>query len=140
MVRCKIEVLEHSNEIYKDNKNLLGENTVIDYLSQRLGIEPEQMKAIAYKHPTVLKCRVTKMKEVLDYLLDEAKWEAYEIAHVIRILTHSLETTKYRLDELSKLGCRPTSLTIVCKSQKEYDKFVQEWVQRRDKYYQYSVE
>lgn len=133
MVRCKMEVLEHSNEIFRSNKNLLEGNTIIDYLSKRLGYEPEMMKSITLRHPSVLKCRVTKIKEVLDYLLDEAKFEPYEIANVIRILTHSLETTKERLDELSKLGCRPSTLTIVCRSQNEYNKFIQDWVQRNDK-------
>lgn len=73
-----------------------------------------------------------KIKDVLDYLLDEAKFESYEIASVIRILTHSLETTKHRLNELSTIGCRPSTLTIVCRSQREYNKFVKEWLDKID--------
>lgn len=133
MVRCKIEVLEHSNEIFQQNKNLLGEKTVIDYLSKRLNYDQATMKLIVMRHPSVLKCRVTKIKEVLDYLLDEAKFEPYQIANVIRVLTHSLETTKERIDELSKLGCRPSTLTIICRSQNMYNKFIQEWIEKMDK-------
>lgn len=77
---------------------------------------------------------VTKIKEVLDYLLDEANYKPYEIANVIRILTHSLETTKHRLEELKSIGCRPSTLTIVCRSQNEYNKFVKEWIEKNDKH------
>lgn len=71
---------------------------------------------------------------MLDYLLDEADFKRYEIANVIRILTHSKETTKKRIDELKSIGCRPSTLTIVCRSQKEYSKFVKEWIEKVDKY------
>lgn len=130
MVRCKMEVLENSNQIFQQNKNLLGEDTVIDYLSKRLNYDVDNMRLIAMKHPSVLKCRVTKIKEVLDYLLDEAGFQPHEIANVIRILTHSLETTKQRLEELKSFDCRPSTLTIVCRSQNEYNKFIQEWINK----------
>lgn len=73
------------------------------------------------------------MKDILDYLLIEEKFHPFEIANVIRILCHSLETTKKRLNELKEHGCRPTSLIIVCKSQSEYNKFLQTWIQMRKK-------
>jgi hypothetical protein len=128
-----MEVLQHSNEIFLENKNLLGENTIIDYLSQRLGYDQPTMKLIASRSPNVLKCRVTKVKEVLDFLLDEAHFQPYEIANVIRIITHSLDTTKQRLEELNKLGCKPTTLSIICRSQTEYNKFIEEWVEKKEK-------
>lgn len=68
---------------------------------------------------------------MLDYLLDEEKFQPFEIANCIRILCHSLETTRQRIDELKKLGCRPSSLVIVCKSQTEYQKFLQAWIDKR---------
>lgn len=77
---------------------------------------------------------VTKVKQVLDYLLDETDFKPYEIANVIRILTHSKETTKMRLDELKSIGCRPSTLTIICRSKREYNKFVKEWLEKVDKY------
>lgn len=70
----------------------------------------------------------------MDYLLDEAKYEPYEIGSVIRILTHSLDTTKRRLDELKSIGCKPSTLTIVCRSQNEYNKFIKEWIGNADRY------
>lgn len=71
------------------------------------------------------------MKQILDYLLIEENFEPFEIANVIRILCHSLQTTKDRIIKLKEYGCRPTSLVIVCKSQKEFDKFVQNWIAQR---------
>lgn len=68
-----------------------------------------------------------QIKEVLDYLLNEAKFTRYEIAQVPRILCHSLKTTKERIEELASLGCRPSSLVILCRSRREYEKFLQQW-------------
>ena len=84
------------------------------------------------RHPTVLKCRGAKVKEVLDYLLDEEKFEPVDIARVIRVLTHSLATTKRRLAELKAVGCRPSTLSIICRSRREYSKFLKEWMDRQD--------
>lgn len=72
------------------------------------------------------------MKEILDFLLDEAGFTAEDIAHTPRIFCHSLQTTKERLAELRALGCRPNSLVIVCKSVNEYQKFIQNWVNVRE--------
>lgn len=68
-----------------------------------------------------------QIKEVLDYLLNEAKFSRFEIAQVPRILCHSLNTTKQRIEELASYGCRPSSLVILCRSRREYDKFLQQW-------------
>lgn len=64
---------------------------------------------------------------MLDYLLNEAKFSRFEIAQVPRILCHSLNTTKQRIEELASHGCRPSSLVILCRSRREYNKFLQQW-------------
>ncbi len=133
MVRCKLDVLEHSNNILQQNKKILGENSIVDYVSERLNHDPEIMRTILEKYPLVLKCGVPKIKKTLDYLLIEAKYEPHEIANVIRICTHSLSTTKKRFEELKKLGCRPSGLSIICLSQKGYSKFVTNWAYRKEK-------
>ena len=76
--------------------------------------------------------RVTKIKEVLDYLLEEEKYDPSDVAKVPRILSHSLETTKNRLNELKYYGCRPTTLVIVCRSRNEYNKFLENWITIRN--------
>lgn len=107
---------------------VLGDKTsVAEYLGERLGFTAEEAQAIMNKHPQVNVVRVTKIKEVLDYLLNEAEFSRYEVAQVPRILCHSLETTKRRLEELKQYGCRPSSLVIVCRSKREYDKFLNKW-------------
>lgn len=132
MVRCPEEVLENSLKITQENKDLLGTDGVVEYISHRLGYDTHTVRVIVNRHPAVLKCRGTKVKEVLDYLLDVEEYEPVEVARVIRILTHSLETTKMRLQELRGIGCRPSSLSIVCRSQREYYKFIKEWIDRSE--------
>jgi len=131
VIKCSEETLGRSLTLSQESKNLLGGSTVIDYLSERLGYNKETTKNIVSKHKQVSKVRVTRAKQILDYLLIEEKFEPFEIANVIRILCHSLKTTKERLLKLKEYGCRPTSLVIVCKSQKEFDKFFQNWIEHR---------
>lgn len=71
------------------------------------------------------------MKEVLDYLF-AAGFSPVDIAQTPRIFCHSLQTTKKRLEQLKSLGCRPQSLTTVCKSANEYEKFVTNWINVRE--------
>ena len=68
-----------------------------------------------------------QIKEILDYLLEEEKLQPYDIAVAPRILCHSLETTKARLNELKSINCVPSTLVIVCRSKNEYEKFVRKW-------------
>lgn len=134
MVRCTEPVLAKSLQHAIDCKALLGENeSVLEYLSKRLGYNLETTRFIALKHPAVLRVRVTKVKEVLDYFLTETDFDKHHIAMVPRILCHSLKTTKKRLNELKSLGCIPTSLVVVCRSKKEYQVFLDEWNAIRNK-------
>lgn len=68
-------------------------------------------------------------------MLDEAGFSEHHIAQVPRILCHGLDTTKKRLEELKSIDCIPTSLVIVCRSQKEYQKFVDSWLDVKRKIY-----
>ena len=72
------------------------------------------------------------MKDIFDFLIIEEKYKPFEIANNIRILCHSLQTTKARLDKLRQHGCRPTSLVVVCKSQTEFNKFLKSWIDQRE--------
>lgn len=85
------------------------------------------------KHESVFKVRVTKIKDILDYLLNEAGYTPHDIAQNPRILCHSLQTTKQRLIELKTHGCIPTSLVVVCRSSNEYQKFLNTWIDVRKK-------
>lgn len=116
-----------------DEKNLLGNGTLVDYIGQRLGFDAITAKHIVDKHPQIYTVRATRVKEILDYLLLETEHTAADVAMVPRILCHSLQTTRTRLDELRSMGCRPTSLVIVCKSANEYRKFIEKWTGQRDR-------
>jgi hypothetical protein len=133
MIRCPEDILENTLKICQEQKKLLGERTIVEYLAQRLDTDIETMNNYVLRFPNVLKCRGPKVKEILDYLLEEEQFTKFEVSKVIRIVTHSLETTKKRLTELKAIGCRPSTLTIVCKSKKEYEKFVKEWLDKEDK-------
>ncbi|XP_058819377.1 transcription termination factor, mitochondrial [Topomyia yanbarensis] len=138
MVRCPDAVLEKSLQLTKDDRELLGDNdTIVEYLGERLGFDRDITNAIILKTPAVKHVRIMKVKKMIDYLLDELDYTPHDIALNIRILMHSLETTKKRMEQLKEIGCRPRSLVIVCKSQRQYDMFVKEWLegkQRRQKW------
>ncbi|EDV31554.1 uncharacterized protein Dana_GF14494 [Drosophila ananassae] len=129
MVRCPEPILQRSLKLSLDELQVLGNfSSVVEYIAHRLQFTVNEAKAIMDKHPQVHTVRVTKIKEVLDYLLEEAKFTRIEIAQVPRILCHSLKTTKERMEELKSHGCRPSSLVILCRSRREYDKFLRHWI------------
>ncbi|EDW03630.1 transcription termination factor, mitochondrial [Drosophila grimshawi] len=133
MVRCPEPILQRSLKLSLDELQVLGEfSSVVEYVAHRLGFSVTEAKAIMDRHPQVHTVRVTKIKEVLDYLLNEAKFTRFEIAQVPRILCHSLKTTQQRMEELASLGCRPSSLVILCRSLREYEKFLQQWSHSRE--------
>lgn len=134
MVRCPENILQRSFQISMDEDKILeGRNSAVEYVSERLGFSVQDTLAIMNKHPAVLKVRVPKIKEVLDYLLNEEDFTRHEVAQVIRILCHSLKTTKARIEELKTVDCRMSSLNIVCKSKREYEKFLHNWISVREK-------
>lgn len=125
MVRCPEEKLQNSLKMAKENKSLLGDLSLVEYISQRLGCETDVLETMIQGYPDILKCRATRVKEMLDYLLIEEKIEPLEVLRVPRILIqYSLEKTKSRIEELKALGCTQNTLTIVCRSQKEFNKVV----------------
>ncbi|XP_032289011.1 transcription termination factor, mitochondrial isoform X3 [Drosophila virilis] len=133
MVRCPEPILQRSLKLSLDELKVLGKfSSVVEYVAHRLGFTVSETKAIMDRHPQVHTVRVTKIKEVLDYLLDEAKFTRFEIAQVPRILCHSLKTTRQRVEELASFGCRPSSLVILCRSRREYAKFLQQWNNQHD--------
>lgn len=61
MIRCPEEVLDRTLTLSKENKDLLGECTIFEYLSQRLGYNVELINAIVVKHPAVMKVRAIRV-------------------------------------------------------------------------------
>lgn len=111
-----------------ENKKILGtDSSIEEYLSKRLECSLENAKYLTEKNPAIIKMNSSKVKEMLDYLYEQG----YTPAHVIRvprILVHSLETTKSRLKHLKQYGFVPPSLTFLCKSKKDFDKYVKKYI------------
>jgi hypothetical protein len=61
MVRCTEEILDRSLTLSQESNNLLGDSTVLDYLSERLGYDLETMQNIVSKHDAVLSSRGTRV-------------------------------------------------------------------------------
>lgn len=65
MIRCTEEILTRSLTISQENKNLLGDHTVIEYLSERLGYDDATIKHIVSNHQQVMKVRVPRVRNDL---------------------------------------------------------------------------
>lgn len=110
-----------------------GKNTAVEYIAERLGFTVPETQGIMNRHPQVHTVRITKIKEMLDYLLNEAGYTRSDVALVPRILCHGLKTTKQRLEQLQKYDYRPLTLSIVCRSKREYNKFLQNLIESKSK-------
>lgn len=133
MIRCTGEILERSVTLSQEKKDLLGGSTVIDYLSERLGYDVETTKSIVSRYEKVNNVRAVKIKDILDYLLIEEKFEPFQVASAIRLLCYSLENTKRRINELKKFGCRPLSLSVLYHSQDRYNKYLKDCIDQQEK-------
>lgn len=60
-----------------------------------------------------------KIKEHLDYLLNETRFNAEEIPKCLNIFNKNLDDLKARVDELSKIGA-PVTIQALIKSKTEY--------------------
>uniref|UniRef100_A0A1L8E036 Putative mitochondrial transcription termination factor n=1 Tax=Nyssomyia neivai TaxID=330878 RepID=A0A1L8E036_9DIPT len=134
MVRCPTGILNNSLQISIDHQNILGSNeSTVEYLAERLQCDPETMRYITSRHPAVLRVRMTKIKAILDFFILEEGFPPHDILQVPQILRYSLDTIRMRVNKLKSYGCVPSSLTILCKSQQEFEKFANNWLATREK-------
>ena len=128
MARCPEVVLERSLDISQTHNEIIGvDKTVADYFAKRLGYDIETAKGIVLRHPQVKKMRLKKAKEMIDYLLDEKHFEPFQIARYPKILCHKLETVQERMKILEEIDCKLLTLAVLCRSQREFEKFINEW-------------
>lgn len=102
-----------------DNKQILGNNSLAEYLSERLECSVEEAKFLMHKHPALQNKSMKKMKEILDFLFAQG-FKPSQICRVPKILLHSVETTKQRLQQLELYGKHLDSLYLLTKSKKQY--------------------
>lgn len=69
------------------------------------------------------------MKEMIDYLYEQG-YTPDHLCRVPRILAHSLETTKSRINQLKEFGFFQPSLAILCKSKRDYDKYLKKYFKK----------
>lgn len=62
VITCEEDKLRNSLTLTEDRLSLLGDGTVVDYLSQRLGYDLEMTKAIVTRYKAVTKVRVAKVR------------------------------------------------------------------------------
>ncbi|XP_018321945.1 transcription termination factor, mitochondrial isoform X2 [Agrilus planipennis] len=119
MIRANKAIYNGYIKRKNENKEILGESSVEEYLSERLRCSPEQIQVIINRHPALEHKSMPKLNEIIDYLLSKG-FQHYHIVRAPKILLHSLETTKLRLEELAKIGIKVESLYILTKSQKQF--------------------
>ena len=112
-------------------KQLLGENSVVEYLCQQLQCDIETVEYLSSKYPSLLRVHVSKLKEIFDFVYGEG-FTPQQVCQVPRILLHSLETTQSRLTELRNFGYNPHSLMALCKSKRQYTQFLEHVIRKQN--------
>lgn len=131
MIRCKDTILDRSIKISEDTKNALGGEDLIGYISKRLGYSRDETEKFFSRYPPALKVRVIKIKEILDFLIDEAGYGKEMVANVPRVLTFGVKRMKERHEQLMELGYRPHTLFVFCLPDKLFDALIQKIRRRR---------
>lgn len=130
MIRCTEKKLAASIKIVSDTKAIAGKKPLVKYLSERLNYDVKTTEAIMRRHPKIFNCRVSRVKEMLDYSFDVG-FEPVDFAGTPRVFSYSLTTIRQRVNELKSIGCRP-QFSIICRSSNNYNNFVENWLRVRE--------
>ena len=95
----------------------------VAYLSERLGLGRDQVSAFQQRHPPALRVSVIKMKAVLDVLLAYGV-SGEQVAQQPRILCYSARRIRERCERLRAAGLRPASLLVLCKTPRDFDRYM----------------
>lgn len=128
MARCPDTRLDISLQLTSDIKATLKEMDsadVLGYLSKRLGYERSEMELYMNRFPPALKVRVTKIKKILDFLLNEAGHTPVQVAAVPRVLCFGLKQMKERHAELESLKYNICSLIVYCFTRSKFSEFAE---------------
>lgn len=80
-------------EIKQENRVILNKDSTAQYLAKRLKVPENTIYYINSKYPTMLRVSPTKLKEILDFLLEEG-FRPSHILGIPRVFTHSISTLK----------------------------------------------
>ncbi|XP_030753578.1 transcription termination factor, mitochondrial [Sitophilus oryzae] len=123
MIRCPEETLLKHIRREMENKDILGEYSVTEYLSNKLECSENVAKYLIRKHPQLQTRSILKLRETIDFLYKHG-FTSTHICRVSKILLHSKKTTEKRIKSLATLGVKSVSLYILTKSQKQYEEHI----------------
>lgn len=102
-----------------DNRDILGKNSVAQYLSQKLCCNENLAQSLIIRQPQLKTKSLSKITNMINLLYGHG-YKPAQICKVPKILLHSYKTTEVRLKQLTALGEKPDSLYVLTKSQKQY--------------------
>ncbi|XP_055313465.1 uncharacterized protein LOC129574886 isoform X2 [Sitodiplosis mosellana] len=96
----------------KEKNSLEGFESNMDYLVHRLGWNETDLAIALRKYPKLAKCSASKIKSLLDYLLNETQFTAADLVHFPYIFARNVDEIKQRIDEMTRIGA-PITLSII---------------------------
>ncbi|XP_060516680.1 transcription termination factor, mitochondrial [Cylas formicarius] len=119
LIRCTDGTLARHIKKDLENKSVLGDEAVIEYISERLCCPLETAREFVHKYPRLRRKSLLKIKEMTDLLYGYG-FTSDDICRVPKIFLCSIETIKTRLKEMHSRGVVTQKLYILTKSKKEY--------------------
>lgn len=111
---------------------MLGNHSLIEYLSQKLDCTDIQVKVLLTKLPALENKSMKKMQEMLDFLYTKG-FKPIHIYRVPKILLHSVKTVSKRLKEIETENIQLDSLYMLTKSQKQYQQYYESLLRNKKK-------
>lgn len=134
MVRGKEEIFEAYIKRKSENRLILGNNSLAEYLMQRLNCSFNEAATMIERFPAIRNKSMRKLREIIDFLYGEG-FTAQHIIRLPKILLHSVATSRKRLRELEDLpgGHKLDSVHILTKSQRQYMQYYESTKEKADK-------
>ncbi|XP_066257232.1 transcription termination factor, mitochondrial [Euwallacea similis] len=132
MVRCKEDILHKHIKRESENRDILGGNSMSQYLSEKLFCNENFTKNLIKKHPQLQNKSLPRIISMIE-LLCKNGFTPQHICKAPTILLHSTKTTEIRMKQLHGLGLKPDSLYVFTKSQRLYWKYVQNLLKTQSK-------
>lgn len=105
----------------QDNREILGSASLTEYLSTKLDCTEDQAKYLVSKMPALRTKSLRTISDIINFLYSKG-FQAHHIYRVPKILVHSVETTKKRLEKIENEGIKIDSLYMLTKSQTQFMK------------------
>ncbi|XP_023012057.2 mitochondrial transcription termination factor [Leptinotarsa decemlineata] len=132
MVRAQRDIFDTYIQRKSEKKTILGENSLVEYLSERLECSVPVAKSVILKQPALQNKSLKKMNEIIDFLLNNG-FKPVHICRTPKILLHRVETIEKRLKEMEDLGIQTDALYVLTKSQKQYMQIIESYLANKNK-------